>query len=455
MPEVVPRSPWLIVPEALNYRVAPPRSAARHFHRSFPGYHPTPLRAAPRLARRCALGTVWVKDESTRLGLPSFKILGASWAIARALAARVGRSSRPTTDEATFEALRELARQAGELVLVTATDGNHGRAVAHVARMLGLRALVYVPAGTSVARTRAIEAEGAACEVVGGTYEDAVARAAATADESHLVISDTALDESDEIPRWVIEGYATIFEEIDEQLEARDRASWPDTVVVPAGVGALAAAAVNHYRSPNRETPVHLVVVEPVVAACLLTSATAGELRSIEGGQDSIMAGLNCGRPSAVAWPAVSCGVDTYVAIEDVWAERAMQVLSEDEVVAGETGAAAAGALLAMTAGTTATTATAESTFRAVAEWLDLGAHSRVLALCTEGATDPEAYRRIVRRDLHEPLIASGRAGSDGTAGERRAEAETGPASTDTDDPASKEHDQRWRPAMETSEEGM
>src|SRR6185437_13836038 len=148
----------------------------------------------------------------------------------------------------TFDELRERVASARPLTLVAATDGNHGRAVAHIAAMLGLQARIYVPADMVPARIAAIEGEGATVTVIDGGYDEAVARSAQDAGERRLVISDTSWPGYERVPAWVIEGYSTIFAEIDEAL-ARAGRPQPDVVVVPIGVGALAAAAVRHYWS--------------------------------------------------------------------------------------------------------------------------------------------------------------------------------------------------------------
>jgi diaminopropionate ammonia-lyase len=358
------------------------------FHRRLPGYSPTPLVDAPSLASHLGVGRVLVKDESSRLGLPSFKVLGASWAAYRALTQRAGTSLEPWSD------MGELAgrlQQYGPLSLSAATDGNHGRAVARVASMLGLGARIYVPANTVAARIEAIEGEGASCVVVEGSYDDAVRRSALDADSDCLVISDTSWPGYTEVPKWVIDGYSTIFREIDDQLAAPGESSppalgEPDAVVLPIGVGALAAAAVRHLTLPGRHRP-QIVGVEPLCSACVLHSARSGRLLTLEGQQDSIMAGLNCGTPSAIAFPVVAAGVDLFVAIEDAPVRQAMRDLAAAGIVSGETGAAALAGISELLASRHASS---------LREFLGLGSTATVLLLSTEGATDPAAYRNIV-----------------------------------------------------------
>jgi diaminopropionate ammonia-lyase len=324
------------------------------FHRSLDGYAPTPLIDAPTLAAEWGVGRVWLKFERERFGLPAFKFLGASWAAERLL-------GQPPRDP--------------ELELVAATDGNHGRAVAHVARMSGLAATILVPAGTAEARIEAIVGEGARVEVVDGTYDDAVRRSAAMADPKRLVLSDTSWPGYEEVPRWVIEGYATIFGEVAEQTGGAP----VDVAVVPIGVGALAAAAARHFAGRTL-----LVGVEPLDAACVLESARAGEIRETPGPHESIMAGLNAGLPSQVAWPLVSRAFDIFCAIDDAVAVEGMRRLASLGLAAGECSGGSAGAARELLADPGARTT------------LGAGSETTVLVLLTEGVTDPEAYARLV-----------------------------------------------------------
>ncbi len=355
-----------------------PDRAPLEFHRRLPAYEPSPLLNGPSLAAELEVGRVWVKDESSRLGLPSFKILGASWGLYRALDKHIGG----------FEEWRrfdELAAQLAPhrpLTLAAATDGNHGRAVARMAKLLDLSARIFVPTGTAAARIEGIESEGATCEVVDGTYDDAVARSAREAGERCLVISDTSWPGYEDVPRWVIEGYSTIFWEIDDQLSERGD-DGPDLVVIQIGVGALAAAAVRHFRSEARP-PTRMVGVEPEVSACVLGSMEAGGIVTIPGPHDSIMAGLNCGTPSVVAWPLVSSGFDAYVALADERARQGMRALARAGVVSGETGAAGVACLLELLDDPGAR------------KTLGIDRTTTALVLSTEGATDPATYEEIV-----------------------------------------------------------
>jgi diaminopropionate ammonia-lyase len=353
-----------------------PRRDVLEFHRSLPGYDPTPLHSLPTAARELGIGTLLVKDESRRFGIKAFKALGASWAL---------------------HTLIETRRAAGEAppkTVTSATDGNHGRAVAWSARRLGLEAVIFIPAHAAPARIEAIRGEGARVVPVEGSYDDAVRRAAEEAERNGWqVIADTGYEGYLDIPRRVAEGYSTLFQEIDIQIEDRIHPQ-PDVVMLQGGVGALAAAAVDHYR--QRREPPRLVVVEPVEADCLLESILDpdGQPRPGRGRQDSIMAGLNCGLPSLAAWPTLRRGIDLFVSIDDRLAEEAIRLLwkggatpDEPFVQAGESGAAGVAGLRALQTA---------AEFAEVRQRLGLGAASCVLALNTEGATDPDGIRAIL-----------------------------------------------------------
>ena len=347
--------PWFARPAARAWACTPATADVRAFHAGLPGYSPTPLAEVPALAALLGVGQVFVKDESARMGLAAFKVLGASWAVHQVL------SRHPA---------------GAELLLVTASDGNHGRAVARMARLFGQRAHVFVPSGVHPVAIAAIVAEGARVTEIAGTYDDAVRLAAAAAHEpSAELVQDTAWPGYEQVPGWIVEGYATLFAEIDAQL-ADAGAAGPGLVVVPAGVGSLAQAAVSHYRSrPGGPAPA-LLSVESESAAGVLVSLAKGELVSVPAGA-TVMAGLNCGTPSILAWPFLRNGLDAAVSITDGDSIAAAHELAGHGIPAGPCGAASlAGARAALTGeGADARRAA-----------LAIGPDTTVVLLSTEGA---------------------------------------------------------------------
>ena len=360
---------------------AEPGPAVHVFHQRLPGYLATPLWDRPELAAAAGVGRVLVKDESLRFGLPAFKVLGASWATYRVLCDRLGGEPAWTTLD---DLAAVVADRLGPLRLVAPTDGNHGRAVARMARLLGLAATVVVPEGTAAARIEGIESEGATVIVFPGTYDDAVLDAAEMADDRTLVVSDTSWPGYEDVPRWVIEGYTTIFTEIEAQL-AGTGDPVVDAVFVPLGVGALGAAAGANLRGGREPGDGPLLVgVEPDTAACVGAAVAAGHIVEVPGPHRSIMAGLNCGLASLLALPTVSATFDAFVAIDDERCRQAVRALAAAGLDVGETGAAALAGLLAVV--------------EEHRDALPLPPGATVLVLATEGVTDPANFERIVGR---------------------------------------------------------
>lgn len=305
---------WYCSSSARGWTAPPVAPGALAFHRSLVGYAPTPLIDVPRLAAELGVGRVLVKDESQRLGLPAFKVLGASWACQQV-----------------------LARQPGAH-LVAATDGNHGRAVARTAKQLGVKATVFVPAVMLPETADRIAGEGATVVRVDGDYDETVRQAAAhaAAEPGRALVQDTAWEGYTDVPAWIIEGYQTMLREVDDELAAHGTA--PDLVAVPVGVGSLAEAVVRHYRQADGPRPA-LLSVEPTTAACVLTSLLAGQPTTVTT-EATVMAGLNCGTVSATAWPVLRDGLDAAVAVPDTEALQAVQDLIALGVSSGPCGAA-------------------------------------------------------------------------------------------------------------------
>ncbi|MEV5570570.1 pyridoxal-phosphate dependent enzyme [Spirillospora sp. NPDC052269] len=332
-PHAMTPTDWFADPAARSWTCAPPAREVAAFHAALPGYAPTPLVELPGLAGELGVGRLLVKDESSRLGLPAFKILGASWGVHRALADHYGLGAGATPDD-----VRAAIAERGPVRVVTATDGNHGRAVARMARMYGVPAHVLVAGGVHPSACAAIEGEGAEVTALDLPYDEAVRRAAAS---GGLLVQDMGLPGYTDVPRWIVEGYTTLFTEIDERLGGP-----PGLVAVPVGVGSLAQAAVTHYRSGPPTARPTLLSVEPDAAASLLASLREGRRTSTPPGR-TVMAGLNCTTPSETAWPLLRSGVDAAVAVSDAEAARAVRDLADLGVDAGPCGAASLAGLRA------------------------------------------------------------------------------------------------------------
>ncbi len=368
----------------------------RRFHKQIPGFRATPLKSLRRLADMFDVGGIWVKDESQRCELTSFKVLGGSYAIYQLLKRRLGEAGELSFAELTSPRVRE---EVGSLTFAAATDGNHGRGVAWAASKLEQQAVIYVPRGTSPARMGAIRSHGAEVHVVDGTYDDAVEQIQHDAeDRGWVVVSDTAWEGYEDIPRWVMQGYSTMFAEAQEQLVGVG-VPQPSHVFLQAGVGSLAASAVAFYRCLLGKHAPQFVVVEPSKAACLFESVRIGEGKPYKfaGALDTIMAGLSCGRPNPLAWRVLRDCAQFFVACPDYVAARGMRMYAvplegDPFIVSGESGAVTLGVLSFVMQ---------RPELAPLRERLGLGKESEVLLINSEGNTDPDHFRQVVWEGAH------------------------------------------------------
>jgi len=220
---------------------------------------------------------------------------------------------------------------------VTATDGNHGRAVARMARLVGARACVYLPDGVGSSAVDAIADEGAEVVRTSLVYDQVVQTAARSVDgrPDNVLIQDTSWAGYEDIPRYIVDGYSTLFTEIDDQIDAD-----VDVLAVPTGVGSLLQAALQHCRSPARADRPAVLAVEPATAACVTASLAAGRPITVDTSSPTAMAGLNCGTVSTSAWPVLQAGCDAAVAVTDAEAIQAVRDLARLGVSSGPSGAA-------------------------------------------------------------------------------------------------------------------
>lgn len=375
---------------------------ARAFHRSLPGYAPTPLLSLRALACRLGLGGIYVKDESKRFGLKAFKVLGCAYAMGRLIVDRLGQN----IEACPFAVMTGDAARArlGEIVFATATDGNHGRAVAWMARQLGHKAVVYLPQGASPARLTAIRAEGAEAEIVDMNYDNAVRMTAhRAAERGWLLVQDTAWNGYETTPRRIMQGYGTLMLESLQQLGETTSIRMPTHIFVQAGVGSLAgavqgciAARQNSYITARQNTaaPPRTIVVEASAADCLYRSARAGKGTSVavSGELATIMAGLACGEANPLAWEILRDHAAAFASCPDDVAARGMRIYghplgNDPRIRSGESGAVTLGLLsLLMQSPRLAAERTA----------LGLNETSHVLLINTEGDTDPERFLDIV-----------------------------------------------------------
>ena len=360
---------------------------AIRFHRSVPGYYPTPLISLQCTATKHQVRAILVKDEAPRFGLKAFKGLGGSYGMFRILCEKLALNEM-TSDYSTF--LRDDVREAcRNIEFITATDGNHGKGVSWAAKLFGCKAHVFMPKGTVEARRAAIEDAGSAiAEITELNYDQTVEHAASVAEQNGwTLIQDTSWEGYDKIPKWIIEGYLTIAEEIKDQMCGEN----PTHIFLQAGVGAMAGGIESYFMDTYLHNKPFITIVEPTEAACIYQSILQGDgdAHSIGGNPQTIMAGLNCGTPCGIVWPILRDFSSWCCACNDSVTEMGMRAYAnpigtDPSLISGESGAVTYGLLL---------TILQSETLR---KQFLIDQDSVILLINTEGNTDPYGYNRIV-----------------------------------------------------------
>ena len=364
----------------------------REFHRSFPQYSVTPLAALNNLAEELGVGGIYIKDESSRFGLNSFKALGCTYALASYIAGAAGIPVREL-DYGTLTS-PDMKRRTGEITFFATTDGNHGRALAWAASRFGYRSVIYMPKGCPLVRLENIRREGAEAYITDQNYDDTIRFTAALAEKTPggVIVQDTAWEGYEDIPGWIMQGYGVMALEACEQLRELDIR--PTHLLIQAGVGAFAGSAQGLVSSFYRDDSPVSFVVEPSVADCHYRSALKadGSTVSVGGDMDTIMAGLACGEPNILSWDILRNKGSYFVTIEDKHAARGMRILGaplrgDPRVISGESGASSMGFLMELLTG---------DDLAELREQAGVGRDSRILLFSTEGDTDPGNYRDVV-----------------------------------------------------------
>jgi len=345
---------------------------ARAEVRTWPDCNATPLHDLATLARELGIERLFVKDESNRCGLGAFKSVGGAYAVYRVVADHVRSATgrTPTSRGLMAGQYRDLART---LMVVCASAGNHGRAVAWGARLFGCACRVYLDESVSAQRAGAIAELGAQVHRTRGGYDRAVQQVATdAAANGWTVVSDTAYPGYTEIPSYIMAGYTILVDEIDAVLDDVTH------VFVQAGVGGLAGAVCADLWQRRGAARPRFIVVEPEGAACFAASIGRGGPTVVRQPY-SIMGGLNCGVVSTLAWDVLEHGADAVVTIDDAAVGPTLTLLAQPHgndprIVAGESGCAGVAAVIG-----TAQNAEARRA-------LGLSETSRVLTIVTEGA---------------------------------------------------------------------
>lgn len=365
------------------------------FHKSMPFYEPTPLVSLSALAKKLGVKGIYVKDESKRFasfGLGAFKGMGGIFAVGQVICRHIGLDPQ----KADFDLLTspEVREKTKDMVFITTTDGNHGRGVAWAAHQYGCRSYVYMPKGSAPSRVQAIKNVGAEeCIVTELNYDDTVKLTERIALENgYFLVQDTAWEGYEEVPQLIVQGYTTVGQEALDGLESVGAA--PTHVFLQAGVGSFAGSIMGYYAQKLKNRP-EFIVVEPSEVACFFHSAEVddGEPHGVLSAENTMMAGLNCGVPSIGVWPVIRDLSSAYIACDDDVTVEGMNLYahpvgSDTPIVSGESAAVGLGLVNRIMG---------RESLTEVRKALGLDENSVILLFSTEGMTDPENYRRVVK----------------------------------------------------------
>ncbi len=354
-------------------------------HKGYEQYHITPLVNLEKLASTLQIKGCYVKDESGRFGLNAFKVLGAAYAIGKSLARELG----DDIEVCSFTVLKErVSKELPHLELSATTDGNHGRGVAWIGKQLGIPVHIYMPKGTTKNRADHIRKLDAEVTITDLNYDDTVRFVVEKSQqENWLVIQDTAWEGYEDVPVWIMQGYATIAKETVEQLGDTPISH----VFLQAGVGAFAGIIAEALYDVYQERCPKIYVVEAESANCYYASAIAGEDVVKSGDLTTIMAGLACGEQNPIGNKILKRLVDGFFSAPDWVSANGMRILGlpvkgDTPIVSGESGAVSMGVI---------ETLLTQDSYASIRDEIGLNEDSQVLLFSTEGDTDVTVYREI------------------------------------------------------------
>ena len=328
------------------------------------GYSPTPLINLNKLSHELNLNKILYKDESKRFDLKSFKALGGAYAV------------------------QKISKGDKNIIVSTATAGNHGRSVAWGAKRLGLKCKIFISEFVSEARGQAMATLGADVIKVKGNYENSLIECIKQSTENNWqIVQDVAWDNYLLVPKYTMAGYSVMMKEIADQLDSNKITH----VILQAGVGGMAGAMIAGIARYLKYIPT-TIVVEPDSAACVLESIKTGKIEKIDIKRESLMGGMSCGEVSLVPWEILKNSVNYCISLPDDDIAKTMKLLgnasfSDEKIIAGENSAPGVISLIA------------SCEDQKLKKKLNLDSNSNVLVIGCEGDTDQEMYKKLVNQN--------------------------------------------------------
>ena len=323
-------------------------------------YKPTPLVNLVKLSNKLKLNNIFYKDESKRFHLKSFKALGGAYAV-----------------EKTTQGNKNI-------IVATATAGNHGRSVAWGAQRLGLKCKIFISEYVSEARANSMRKLDAEVIRVNGNYEKSLERCISESNKNGWeIVQDVAWKNYEYVPKLTMAGYSVMIKEISNQTD-----QYITHVFLQAGVGGMASGAIAGIAKYFKRIP-KIIIVEPENADCVLKSIENGSLQKVNIKKESIMGGMSCGEVSLVPWKILKESVNTCTSITDENVDLTVamlrnKILSDVEIVGGE----------CSTPGIISLIACAEDS--EIRKNLELEESSNILIIGCEGDADEDLYDKLL-----------------------------------------------------------
>ena len=325
------------------------------------GYSPTPLIELNKLSKDLNLNKIFYKDESKRFDLKSFKALGGAYAV------------------------EKVSKGNKDIIVATATAGNHGRSVAWGARRLGLKCKIFISEFVSNARGKAMADLGADVIKVKGNYEKSLIECIKQSTENNWqIVQDVAWKDYMIVPKYTMAGYTVMMKEVIDQINHNNISH----IILQAGVGGMAGAMIAGIARYMRNIP-ETIVVEPDSAACVMESIKTGKIEKIDIKRESLMGGMSCGEVSLVPWEILKNSVKYCISLPDDDIAKTMKLLgnatlSDEKIIAGENSAPGVIGLIACCED------------EKIKEKLQLNKDSNVLLIGCEGDTDKAMYQKLI-----------------------------------------------------------
>ena len=332
---------------------------------SWKGYSPTPLIELDKLSKELNLNKIFYKDESKRFDLKSFKALGGAYAV------------------------EKVSNGNKDIVVATATAGNHGRSVAWGARRLGLKCKIFISEFVSESRAVAMRNLGADVIRVKGNYDASLKECIKQSKNNNWeIVQDVSWEEYKTVPKYIMAGYTIMIKEIFDKI-INEKISH---VFLQAGVGGMAAATIAGFAKYSNNVP-YFITVEPEDAECVLQSIKNQKPTSINIQKESIMGGMSCGDVSSLAWEILKHSTNSSISISDDAIAPTVALLkqkefSNEEIIAGECGVPGVISLISA------------MNDKNICNKINLNSQSNVLLIGCEGLTDTEMYNKLLNEGL-------------------------------------------------------